>query len=126
MSGPTKKYKSLMWTFKVLALICTFAPLIAFLIYGFVTGDTTTKVSMSLLSLAGIALAVVNIIFKYSFRTAIYLILLAIGLALENIQTALVTLLVASALDEFVFTPLAKHFKGQYMINKEIDKRIDK
>ena len=119
----TKGYKSKWLICQALSLICTFGPVIGFGIYALAVSDTTTRVALSFLSLASILIAVVNILFKYSFRTAVYLMLLALSVALDEMTVVLIIVMACTGLDEFVFDPLAKSFKNKYIINKEIDRR---
>ena len=124
MSEATKKYRKLALLFHILSLVATFGPLLFYGIVAFVQAQPAQKLTFALLSMVGIILAVVNVLFKYSFRSTIWLILLGIYICLDKITGMIIVIAICSILDEFCFTPLFKMYKNRAVINKQIDARI--
>lgn len=123
LSSITKGYKKKWLICYVLSILCTFGPVIGFGIYALAVSDTTTRLALTMMSILSMGIAIMNVLFKYSFRTAVYLMILALSLALKEMTATLVIVTVCTGLDEFVFEPLTKSFKNKYTINKEIDRR---
>lgn len=124
MSEATKKYRKLALLFQILSLVATFGPMLFWGILAFVKAQPAQKLTLALLSIVGVILAVVNILFKYSFRSTIWLILLGIYICLDKITGMIIVIAICSILDEFCFTPLFKMYKNRTIINKQIDARI--
>ena len=124
-SDITKKSKSLYIAFSIVSFLLTFGPLIYFVCLGYVNSDVTKeKVTLTVTIVFALVLTIINVLFKYSIRSTIWLILLGIYVCIDNIVPLLIMLAVGSILDEFLVTPLAKMFRSKYKINKEIDKRF--
>lgn len=124
MSDATKKYRKLALLFQILSLVATFGPVLFYATVAFINAQPAQKLTLALLSIVGIILAVVNVLFKYSFRSTIWLILLGIYICLDKITGMIIAIAVCSILDEFCFTPLFKMYKNRAVINKQIDARI--
>lgn len=124
-SDITKKSKSLYIAFSIVSFLLTFGPLIYFVCLGYANSDVTReKVTLTVTIVFALVLTIINVLFKYSIRSTIWLILLGIYVCIDNIVPLLIMLAVGSILDEFLVTPLAKMFRSKYKINKEIDKRL--
>ena len=124
-SDITKKSKSLYIAFSTVSFLLTFGPLIYFICLGYANSNLTQeKVALTVTIVFALVLTIINVLFKYSIRSTIWLILLGIYVCIDNIVPLLIMLAVGSILDEFLVTPLAKMFKSKYKINKEIDKRF--
>ena len=120
-----KKSKSLYIAFSTVSFLLTFGPLIYFICLGYANSNLTQeKVALTVTIVFALVLTIINVLFKYSIRSTIWLILLGIYVCIDNIVPLLIMLAVGSILDEFLVTPLAKMFKSKYKINKEIDKRF--
>ena len=120
----TKKYSALSIVFFWASIICVCTPLIVYTVIGFINGETTEKVSLGLCFSVAAILTVINLVFKYHIRSALWILVLGIYMCLDNIQVLLVLVACTTILDEFVFTPLHKNFKNKATINREIDKRV--
>lgn len=123
MSSITKGYKAKKNVFRALSLSATFGPVIGFGIYALTQANVAERIVFSLLGILAIALGVVNILFKYSFRTAVYLMVIAVYVAIRDVTPMLIVVAICTAADEFIFEPLAKYYASKYSINQEIDKR---
>ena len=120
----TKKYSALSIVFFWASVICVCTPLIAYAVVGFINGEPTEKVSLALCFSVTAILTIINLVFKFHIRSALWILVLGIYICLDNIQTLLVLVACTTILDEFVFTPLHKRFKNKATINREIDKRV--
>lgn len=119
----TKRYKNLKNLFLSLSLIATFVPVGFYTIKAFIEGAPVEKFSMGIFFIVAVIFTAINILFRKHFRSVIWLIMLGIYICLDNIMTLLIMVAICTILDEFIFTPLYRKFKGLYIINKEIDKR---
>lgn len=123
LSNTTKNIKTKMIICESVSLCLTFLPLLVYVIRAFVTAGVTQKLALSILALVALVLTIINVLFKYSIRSTIWILLLGIYICLENIAPLLVIVALCTILDEFVVTPLCKKFRAEFKINKEIDKR---
>ena len=120
----TKKYRTLTIIFTILSFAATIGPLIVFFAIGFSKSDTGEKVVLTGAAIAAIILTLVSVLLKYRIRSTIFILLMALYSILNDISTCLLVISIGVILDEFLFTPLQKHFSGKYKINAEIDKRL--
>lgn len=123
MSDVTKKNKKLAIIYYILSAIVTFGPIIYFVFKGLITGSQVQKFTMGSMCLVAIMLFCVNAIAKVSLRSPMWLLLMGIYTCLDKIEVLLIILCVTTVLDDFIFSPGAKHYKNKYTINKEIDAR---
>ena len=119
----TKGYKAKWLICWAVSLLLTFGPVIGFGIYAMAVSGTAEKLALSLLSILSMAIAVVNVLFKFSFRSSIYVLLLGVSIALKEMTAVLIIVAICTALDDFVFDPRTKHYREKFSINKEIDRR---
>lgn len=124
MSKETRKYKTLSILFLALSILVLVAPLAYYSVVGFIEGETTEKFTLGMTFVIAAILFVINILFKFHIRSTIWILVLGIYFCLDNILPLIFMVAVGNILDEFLFTPLHKHYKSKASINKEIDKRI--
>lgn len=124
MSKETRKYKNLSILFLALSILVLVAPLAYYSVVGFIEGETTEKFTLGMTFVIAAILFVINILFKFHIRSTIWILVLGIYFCLDNILPLIFMVAVGNILDEFLFTPLHKHYKSKASINKEIDKRI--
>lgn len=124
MSKETRKYKNLSILFLALSILVLVAPLAYYSIVGFIEGETSEKFTLGMTFVIAAILFVINILFKFHIRSTIWILVLGIYFCLDNILPLIFMVAVGNILDEFLFTPLHKHYKSKASINKEIDKRI--
>lgn len=120
----TKKYKNSYILCKTLSVIMTLIPLIVYTIKGFSEGATSSKVTLGVCVTTALILTIINIVFKYHMRSTIWILMIGLYVAVDNIVPLLIILAITTIIDEFLLTPLSRHYKSKYSINKEIDKRI--
>ncbi len=109
---------------KIASVLCTCLPIIMYAIKGFIDGTPAEKVGMGMCLIVALILAAVNIIFKYHIRSVIWIAVIGIYAAVQEVMDMLITVAVLTIFDEFVLQPLYKHYKDKAKINKEIDSRI--
>lgn len=124
MSKETRKYKNLSILFLALSILVLVAPLAYYSVVGFIEGETSEKFTLGMTFVIAAILFVINILFKFHIRSTIWVLVLGIYFCLDNILPLIFMVAVGNILDEFLFTPLHKHYKSKASINKEIDKRI--
>lgn len=119
----TKKYHKLYILFRTLSVIVIFAPMLYYVIKGFIEGETTEKLTLTGTFFIAIILTVVNVLFKYSIRSTLWIIVLGVYSCIENIMPLLLMIAIGTIIDEFILTPLYKSYRNKYTIHREIDKR---
>lgn len=122
-SETTKKYRLAYWILTAISWILVFGPLAAYLIYAMIISGTVQKAGLVTSLFAAIILTGISIILKLHIRSALFIMILGIYLAIREISVLLVIISICTVLDELVITPLQKSFKNRLTINKEIDKR---
>lgn len=121
----TKKYRLRRLLFSFLSFLAVWAPAIIFTLRAFITGEahTTSGFTLGAACIVSVLLCAVSAVCKYHWRTPAVIILLALYTFANNFGIVLITVGIGIMLDELIFTPIAKHYKNLYIINKEIDKR---
>jgi hypothetical protein len=123
-SNPTKKYKTLTLFFTILSFIAVAAPLIYYFATGFMIAEVTEKFVLSVSLILALVLTTVSVLAKMHIRAPLFIIILALALILDSIFPLILWICIGTIVDEILLTPLRKHFRNKYVINKEIDKRI--
>ena len=120
----TKKYKTNYILCKTLSILMTLIPLVIYTIKGFCEGTQGSKVTLGVCFTTALILTIINVVFKYHMRSTIWILMIGLYVAVDNIVPLLIILAITTIIDEFILTPLARHYKSKYTINKEIDKRM--
>lgn len=131
MSDITRKYKKALIWLHIFSVALLFGPMLYYLgaagVAMMAAGTTTATVAkVSLFSSALITtgiLTLIGIMRKYTFRSSIWLLLIAIYVILGEVMWAVVLIGSCQLLDELFISPLIKKYTNLYTINKEIDKR---
>lgn len=124
VSDITKKYRTISIVLFWLSIIVTIAPVIVYAVLGFVNGTIQEKLGLGITLIVAIILVLINVIFKYHIRSVLWIAVLGIYFCIDNIMPLLLIVAIGTILDEFLLTPLHKHYKAKAKINREIDKRI--
>ena len=123
MSEVTRKYQRLYILFFSLSLLILTAPVVVYVIIGFVNGEVTEKLTLGATVAIACILTVINILCKFHIRSILWIVVLGIYFCIDNILPLLLMVAIGTILDEFILTPLYKKYKSKAAINKEIDKR---
>ena len=119
----TKKAKTKYIIFSILSFCLTMLPLLVYVIIAFINGAPLQKFTMGVMVTIALTFVILNFIMKWNIRSTVWVLILGIYLCLDNITPLLIIMAVSTILDEFVVSKLAKKYKNQFIINKEIDKR---
>lgn len=120
----TQSYKIKKNIVGFLSFLCTVGPLVTFIVMGLIQGEGKEKLCLSLTAIASIILAGLAVLRKIHLKSTIYIVLLGLYVALDNIVPFIVTLAICTILDEIFLTPLYKRLKEDYYTHKQIDKRL--
>ena len=121
----TKIYKFKKNLCGLLSLLCSFGPLIAFIIMGLVQGEGKEKIVLTLTMISAIIIAAIAALKKIQLRSVTYIIMIGLWVALDKLLPFILVIAICTVLDELIFTPLYHRFKEDYYTNKQIDKRIN-
>lgn len=123
-SKKTKKYRALAIIFDILTYITLVIPLIIAVCYGYNRASNLAALGISGAMLAAIIMVGMSIVFKLDLKSWIWLLIMALGAAIDNFTPFLFVLGVCSITEEIVLRPAAKRYKEKYKINMEIDDRL--
>ena len=121
----TTKRDQLLWLiFSFLSIIAFIGPACFFITEAFITTAIVTE-KIVLMTSVIVVLIMTLIVFvnKVAMRSRIWILLIAMYICLDNFIFPLFLIGGCQIVDEIILTPLKKHFKNLYTINKEIDRR---
>ena len=122
MSNRTRNAKRGLWICRILSVLVTLLPVIYYVIKGLSDGSVGSRQKGCMVCLA-IMLYIINVLMKYSIRSTVWILLLGVYVCLEDILPLILMLAIGTIIDEFVLSPLKKHYASVYCVNKEIDRR---
>lgn len=128
VSDRTKECKHRLMLFTALHFLCMFGPLLYYIPYGYIYGETTQKIAMSFSVVAALVLAMCSIVVSVTARAGLHrcvlwLLIAGVLFTLTKIQIFIWIMCLTSILDELVFIRLKNHYKTALISNKEIDRR---
>lgn len=125
MSKITKLYKRGAILLTLLSVLCSIGPAIGYVIYGLISAQLVTqKASIMLCAFVAIIGSLLCLISRvFTFRSRIWVILLALISIVNSYLTMILVFAITQVTDEMIFAPAARYFRQKYSINKEIDKR---
>ena len=126
-SSYTTKTRRILWVLRGLNVLLLFVPVIVYVIIALANGGVTApgKVSIVASVMISIILTTFNVIAKNHLRCPRWIILIGLYVAFrESLLPLIIMLAITSALDDFVFTPLIKHYKAELETSRVIDKRM--
>lgn len=129
MSERTKQCRFLKNLFGLLHFLCLFGPLLYFVPYGYVTGETVQKVALSMTVIVSVVLAVISLIVSVTakaglHRCVMWFLIAGVLFCLKEVQVFIWIMCVTSILDELIFVKLRDYYKAALISNKEIDRRV--
>ena len=114
--------------FGALHFLCLFGPLMYFIPYGYITGETVSKVAMSFTVIASVILAMISLLVSATakaglHRTIMWVLISGVLFTLKEIQVFIWIMAICSIVDELVFSKVKDHYKSCLIASKEIDRR---
>lgn len=119
----TEKYKRLYIALRIMSAILVIAPISIYTTLGFIQGTTGSKVVLGMCLTTALIFVIINVIAKHKIRSTIWIVMIGLYMACDNIIPLLIIVATLTVIDEFVLEPLYKKYREKYVINKEIDKR---
>lgn len=124
MTPATKKIKKKRDFCRAISLLLLLAPLIVFVVIGFVNGTPNERVPLGISLFVALILTLINAVFKFKIRSALWVLMWGLSVALNHISTLIMILMFSTLVDELIFVPLAKKYSISYKTNMELDKRL--
>lgn len=125
MSNLTRTYKRKARFYQILSILLLFVPVGVFVIIAFVKGTTTQKMSLGLGVTLSLIFTMANVIFKLAPRSGVWILIIALCVAVQKIQNVIYVTGTSVILEEVVTSRLEKYYRDKYKINREIDDRFD-
>jgi hypothetical protein len=120
----TKKLKLTWIIAAAISTLLTLFPLVFFSIKAFMTtGLVESKMALCGSLMIVLILTAVCKLKEYKPRSLLWIVLIALWLALDSLGAIIITFTITQCLDEFLVCPVKNYAKWKYSINKEIDKR---
>ena len=119
----TIKFKKSKIVLGIISFLSCYTPLFVALFVGFSYTNNVGKISLTISCALALLLTIINAIAKYSIRSTMWVMLIGIYIALDNVMPYLIAIAICTIIDEFIISPLHKKYKNLYTINKEIDAR---
>ena len=125
MSNLTRAYKRKARLYQIASLMLLFLPVGIFIVVAFVKGTTTQKMSLGLGVTLSLIFTMANVIFKLAPRSGVWILIIALCVAVQKIQNVIYVTGTCVILEEVVTSRLEKYYRDKYKINREIDDRFD-
>lgn len=125
MSNLTRTYKRKARFYKIVSLLLLFLPVGVYIVIAFVKGTTTQKMSLGLGVTLSLIFTAANVIFKLAPRSSVWILIIALCVAVQKIQNVIYVTGTCVILEEVVTSRLEKYYREKYKINREIDDRFD-
>lgn len=125
MSNKTREYKRKYRFYQIASLLLLFLPVGIFIVIAFVKGTTTQKMSLGLGVTLSLIFTLANVIFKLAPRSGVWILIIALCVAVQKIQNVIYVTGTCVILEEVVTSRLEKYYRDKYKINREIDDRFE-
>lgn len=125
MSNKTREYKRKYMIFKIASLLLLFLPLGIFIVIAFIRGTTTQKLSLGVGVMLSLIFTIANVLFKLAPRSGIWILIIALTVAVQKVQSVIFITGVCVIIEECVTSRLEKYYHDKFKINREIDDRFD-
>lgn len=127
MTETTQKYKTTYWILFSISILLNFLPLIVYIIKGYASIEVSEarKVTLTMAMMIALILSIYNILAKKHMRSVIWILLLGVYFALQEIELLLLLMAICTIVDEFIVEPLMKKYKLKWKTNCEIDSRLE-
>lgn len=125
MSNLTRTYKRKARFYQIVSLLLLFLPVGIFIVVAFAKGTTTQKMSLGLGVTLSLIFTMANVIFKLAPRSGVWILIIALCVAVQKIQNVIYVTGTCVILEEVVTSKLEKYYRDKYKINREIDDRFE-
>lgn len=125
MSNKTREYKRKYRFYQIASLLLLFLPVGIFIVIAFVKGTTTQKMSLGLGVMLSLIFTLANVIFKLAPRSGVWILIIALCVAVQKIQNVIYVTGTCVIIEEVVTSRLEKYYRDKYKINREIDDRFE-
>lgn len=125
MSSKTREYKNKYRFYQIASVLLLFLPVGVFIVIAFVNGTTTQKMSLGLGVTLSLIFTMANVIFKLAPRSGVWVLIIALCVAVQKIQNVIYVTGACVILEEVVTSRLEKYYREKYKINREIDDRLN-
>lgn len=125
MSKKTKELKRKYKTAQIASILLLFLPVGIFIGIAFFKGTTSQKLSLGMGVTLSLIFTAANVIFKLSPRSGVWILIMALCVAVQKVQNVIYVTGSCVILEECVTSRLEKYYREKYKINREIDDRLE-
>lgn len=120
----TKKYHIIAAILLFATFLLNIGPLAYYTIDALVNAELVVeKAKLCMTVLVVLIMSIVAWINKTSSRSKIWVIIFGLYICLDSFLVPLLVIGLTQIVDEWFISPLHRHYRGKYRINREIDKR---
>lgn len=127
MSKASKLSLGKLWACRILNWLLMLGPLMVAIVLGYgtcgETGNTAGAVALTGTIVVCLILMLVNVLMKHKLRCVIWIMVLGLYFALDNIMPLVLCFAGTSIIDDLVLSPLVEHYKIEYTSNRAMDRR---
>lgn len=124
-SKTTKKTRSILWILRSIDLAILVLPLLVYVIIALIGGGAVKeKVAVVGTVLIALILVAFNIITKKHLRSPLWIVIIGLYIAVNNLLPLIGMIAVSTIIDEFALSPLIEKYKVRLESHKAIDQRI--
>lgn len=124
-SKTTKKTRSILWILRSIDIAILVLPLLVYVIIALIGGGAVKeKVAVVGTVLVALILVAFNIITKKHLRSPLWIVILGLYVAINNLLPLIGMIAVSTIIDEFALSPLIEKYKVRLESHKAIDQRI--
>lgn len=130
MSKRTKSCKTAYIFFSLAHFLLLVIPLLIAIPKGFqlAQGSGPKQIALTFSLISAICMGLISVFIDLKYRegfqkSILWLVLIGLAIALNNIKTLLIWIAVLSIIDELIVVRLKDSYKRKYLTNKEIDLR---
>lgn len=122
-SSLTIKYRSIYWVLQVIDWFIIWLPLVIYFFVGLTDGGVTTTSKFGLVTMFSIAmvLTIFNVITRHHLRSPLWLAIIGVYVALDNILPLIWMLAIGTLLDELLLQPALKKYGVKLEASKVYD-----
>lgn len=120
----TKKYHILWILFLTVSILLNVGPLAVYSIMALASGALVyQKVALCMTVFVVLIMTAIAFLNKTTMKSRVWVIIIGLYFCLDYFIAPLLIIGICQIVDEWIASPVSKHYKNKYTINHEIDKR---
>lgn len=123
-SQRTKTLRKRLTIARILKFLLNVGPIVVFTILAFINGAVGTKLAVGVTLAVALILTLVALYHKTVIKSRLWVLLLGIWIALDNILCPLLVIASCQIIDELILDPFVANQKTHQIASKQLDMRM--